>query len=85
MVEKVNIPEISQKHLHGIKDLTVDDINKILELSKLNGGKLEKTPLILENRPEGHHFFERLSFQNLQKFIPKASKNNEYIVNVRIE
>ncbi len=52
----------------------------LLELSKLNGGKLEKTPLILENRPEGHHFFERLSFQNLQKFIPKASKNNEYIV-----
>ncbi len=34
MIEKVNISEISQKHLHGIKDLTVDDINKILELSK---------------------------------------------------
>ncbi len=33
MVEKVNIPEIPQKHLHGIKYLTIDDINKILELS----------------------------------------------------
>ena len=34
MVGEVNIPEISQKHLHGIKDLTVEDIEKILELSK---------------------------------------------------
>ena len=45
MVENVNIPEISQKHLHGIKDLTVDDINKILELSnffKLNNKEKDK-------------------------------------------
>jgi len=53
MIEKVNIPEISQKHLHGIKDLTVDDINKILELSnffKLNNREKDKNYPKLKGR-----------------------------------
>ena len=29
----IKIPKISQKHILGIKYLSIDDINKILELS----------------------------------------------------
>ena len=60
MVGKVNIPEISQKHLHGIKDLTVDDINKILELSnffKLNNKEKDKNYPILKGRTVINLFF----------------------------
>ena len=35
MLENIKIPKISQTHLHGIKDLSVEDINNILELSKI--------------------------------------------------
>ena len=33
MSEDIKIPKISQKHLLGIKYLSIDDINKILELA----------------------------------------------------
>ena len=39
MSEDIKIPKISQKHLLGIKYLSIDDIDKILELAvffKLN-------------------------------------------------
>ena len=31
MTQDIEIPKISQKHLLGIKYLSIDDINKILE------------------------------------------------------
>ena len=33
MTQDIEIPKISQKHLLGIKYLSVDDINRILELA----------------------------------------------------
>ena len=33
MTQDIEIPKISQKHLLGIKYLSIDDINKILELA----------------------------------------------------
>ena len=47
MSSDIKIPEISQKHLLGIKYLTVEDINKILELGIFF--KLKNKPSIINS------------------------------------
>ena len=87
MVEKVNIPEISQKHLHGIKDLTVDDINKILELSnffKLNNKEKDKNYPILKGRTIINLFFEP-STRTLISFEIAAKRLGADVINMNIE
>ena len=87
MVEKVNIPEISQKHLHGIKDLTVDDINKILELSnffKLNNREKDKNYPILKGRTIINLFFEP-STRTLISFEIAAKRLGADVINMNIE
>ena len=87
MVEKVNIPEISQKHLHGIKDLTIDDINKILELSnffKLNNKEKDKNYPILKGRTIINLFFEP-STRTLISFEIAAKRLGADVINMNIE
>ena len=87
MIEKVNIPEISQKHLHGIKDLTVDDINKILELSnffKLNNKEKDKNYPILQGRTIINLFFEP-STRTLISFEIAAKRLGADVINMNIE
>ena len=87
MVEKVNIPEISQKHLHGIKDLTVDDINKILELSnffKLNNKEKDKNYPLLKGRTIINLFFEP-STRTLISFEIAAKRLGADVINMNIE
>ena len=87
MVGKVNIPEISQKHLHGIKDLTVDDINKILELSnffKLNNKEKDKNYPILKGRTVINLFFEP-STRTLISFEIAAKRLSADVINMNIE
>ena len=87
MVGKVNIPEISQKHLHGIKDLTVDDINKILELSnffKLNNKEKDKNYPILKGRTVINLFFEP-STRTLISFEIAAKRLGADVINMNIE
>ncbi len=87
MIEKVNIPEISQKHLHGIKDLTVDDINKILELSnffKLNNKEKNKNYPILKGRTIINLFFEP-STRTLISFEIAAKRLGADVINMNIE
>ena len=87
MVEKVNIPEISQKHLHGIKDLSVDDINKILELSnffKLNNREKDKNYPILKGRTIINLFFEP-STRTLISFEIAAKRLGADVINMNIE
>jgi len=87
MVEKINIPEISQKHLHGIKDLTVDDINKILELSnffKLNNKEKDKNYPILKGRTIINLFFEP-STRTLISFEIAAKRLGADVINMNIE
>ena len=87
MIEKVNIPEISQKHLHGIKDLTVDDINKILELSnffKLNNKEKDKNYPILKGRTIINLFFEP-STRTLISFEIAAKRLGADVINMNIE
>ncbi|SVB69535.1 uncharacterized protein METZ01_LOCUS222389 [marine metagenome] len=87
MVGKVNIPEISQKHLHGIKDLTVDDINKILELSnffKLNNKEKDKNYPILKGRTVINLFFES-STRTLISFEIAAKRLGADVINMNIE
>ena len=51
MLENIKIPKISQTHLHGIKNLSIEDINNILELSKIfkehNKEKDKKIPILI--------------------------------------
>ena len=87
MVEKVNIPEISQKHLHGIKNLTVDDINKILKLSKffkLNNREKDKNYPILKGRTIINLFFEP-STRTLISFEIAAKRLGADVINMNIE
>ncbi len=87
MIEKVNIPEISQKHLHGIKDLTVDDINKILKLSnffKLNNRERNKNYPILKGRTIINLFFEP-STRTLISFEIAAKRLGADVINMNIE
>ena len=53
MTQDIEIPKISQKHLLGIKYLSIDDINKILELAiffKLKNKEKNKNYPILTGR-----------------------------------
>jgi len=52
----------------------------LLELGELNGGTLEGVPLLVNNKPKGHHFFNHLSFEQLQGFMPTINKKSDYIV-----
>ena len=87
MVEKVNIPEISQKHLHGIKDLTIEDINKILDLSnffKLSNKEKDKNYPILKGRTIINLFFEP-STRTLISFEIAAKRLGADVINMNIE
>ena len=87
MVEKVNIPEISKKHLHGIKNLTVEDINKILDLSvffKLNNKEKDKNYPILKGRTIINLFFEP-STRTLISFEIAAKRLGADVINMNIE
>ena len=87
MIEKVNIPEISQKNLHGIKDLAVNDINKILELSnffKLNNREKDKNYPILKGRTIINLFFEP-STRTLISFEIAAKRLGADVINMNIE
>jgi len=52
----------------------------LLELGRLNGGTLAGVPLLVNNKPKGHHFFNHLSFEQLQGFMPTINKKSDYIV-----
>ena len=61
MSSDIKIPKISQKHLLGIKYLSVEDINKILELGiffKLKNKEKNKNYPILTGRTVINLFFE---------------------------
>ena len=87
MVEKANIPEISQKHLHGIKNLSIEDINKILELSnffKLKNKEKDKNYPILKGRTIINLFFEP-STRTLISFEIAAKRLGADVINMNIE
>jgi len=52
----------------------------LLELGELNNGTLAGVPLLVNNKPKDHHFFNHLSFEQLQVFIPTINKKSDYIV-----
>ena len=61
MSEDIKIPKISQKHLLGIKYLSIDDIDKILELAvffKLRNKEKNKNYPILTGRTITNLTFE---------------------------
>ena len=87
MVEKANIPEITQKHLHGIKNLSIEDINKILELSnffKLKNKEKDKNYPILKGRTIINLFFEP-STRTLISFEIAAKRLGADVINMNIE
>ena len=87
MVEKANIPEISQKHLHGIKNLSIEDINKILELSnffKQKNKEKDKNYPILKGRTIINLFFEP-STRTLISFEIAAKRLGADVINMNIE
>ncbi len=87
MVEKANIPEISQKHLHGIKNLSIEDINKILKLSnffKLKNKEKDKHYPILKGRTIINLFFEP-STRTLISFEIAAKRLGADVINMNIE
>ena len=87
MIEKINIPVISQKHLHGIKNLSIDDINKILELSKffkLKNKEKDKNFPILKGRTIINLFFEP-STRTLISFEIAAKRLGADVINMNIE
>ena len=87
MVKKANIPEITQKHLHGIKNLSIEDINKILELSnffKLKNREKDKNYPILKGRTVINLFFEP-STRTLISFEIAAKRLGADVINMNIE
>ena len=87
MIEKANIPEITQKHLHGIKNLSINDINKILELSnffKLKNKEKDKNYPILKGRTIINLFFEP-STRTLISFEIAAKRLGADVINMNIE
>ena len=52
MSSDIKIPKISQKHLLGIKYLSVEDINKVLELGNFFKLKIKKKIKIILSLPE---------------------------------
>ncbi len=87
MLENIKIPKISQAHLHGIKDLNIEDINNILELSKIfkehNKEKDKKIP-ILKGRTIINLFFEP-STRTLISFEIAAKRLGADVINMNIE
>jgi len=87
MIKKANIPEITQKHLHGIKNLSIEDINKILELSnffKLKNKEKDKNYPILKGRTIINLFFEP-STRTLISFEIAAKRLGADVINMNIE
>lgn len=52
----------------------------LLELASLNNGSLKGVPVLIKNRPKGHHFFKNLSTHELIQYLPKANLASEYIL-----
>ena len=83
----IEIPKISQKHILGIKYLSIDDINKILELSvffKLRNREKNKNYPILTGRTIINLFFEP-STRTLISFEIAAKRLGADVINMNIE
>ncbi len=87
MSSNIKIPKISQKHLLGIKYLSVEDINKILELGiffKLKNKEKNKNYPILTGRTVINLFFEP-STRTLISFEIAAKRLGADVVNMNIQ
>ena len=87
MTQDIKIPKISQKHLLGIKYLSIDDINKILELAiffKLKNKEKNKNYPILTGRTIINLFFEP-STRTLISFEIAAKRLGADVINMNIE
>ena len=87
MSEDIKIPKISQKHLLGIRYLSVDDIDKILELAvffKLKNKEKNKNYPILTGRTIINLFFEP-STRTLISFEIAAKRLGADVINMNIE
>ena len=87
MLENIKIPKISQTHLHGIKDLRIEDINNILELSKIfkeHNKETDKKIPILKGRTIINLFFEP-STRTLISFEIAAKRLDADVINMNIE
>ena len=87
MSEDIKIPKISQKHLLGIKYLSVDDIDKILKLAvffKLKNKEKNKNYPILTGRTIINLFFEP-STRTLISFEIAAKRLGADVINMNIE
>ncbi len=87
MSSDIKIPKISQKHLLGIKHLSVEDINKILELGiffKLKNKERNKNYPILTGRTVINLFFEP-STRTLISFEIAAKRLGADVVNMNIQ
>ena len=83
----IEIPKISQKHILGIKYLSIDDINKILELSvffKLRNREKNKNYPILTGRTIINLFFEP-STRTLISFEIAAKRLGADVINMNID
>ena len=87
MIDEIDIPKISQKHLLGIKDLRIDDINKILKLTSFfrnkNKEKNKNYPL-LTGQTIINLFFEP-STRTLISFEIAAKRLGADVINMNIE
>lgn len=87
MSSDIKIPEISQKHLLGIKYLSVEDVNKVLELGnffKLKNKEKNKNYPILTGRTVINLFFEP-STRTLISFEIAAKRLGADVVNMNIQ
>ena len=87
MPEDIKIPKISQKHLLGIKYLSIDDIDKILELAvffKLRNKEKNKNYPIFTGRTIINLFFEP-STRTLISFEIAAKRLGADVINMNIE
>ena len=87
MSSDIKIPKISQKHLLGIKYLSVEDINKVLELGnffKLKNKEKKKNYPILTGRTVINLFFEP-STRTLISFEIAAKRLGADVVNMNIQ
>lgn len=87
MVNEIDIPKISQKNLFGIKNLEIEDINKILELAKFFKSKNKeknKTYPLLKGQTIINLFFEP-STRTLISFEIAAKRLGADVINMNIE
>ena len=87
MSSDIKIPKISQKHLLGIKYLSVEDVNKVLELGnffKLKNKEKNKNYPILIGRTVINLFFEP-STRTLISFEIAAKRLGADVVNMNIQ